>query len=264
MDKYRKSNREMWDEWVGINARSEMYDLEGFKAGRKVLRGLEVEEVGEVQGKTLLHLQCHFGQDTLNWARLGAQVTGVDFSPEGIKLARELSAELGIPARFICCDLYDLPGQLDEQFDVVFTSYGVLTWLSDKRRWAQIAARYVKPGGMFYIAEIHPFGLVFDEAAEPLRIAYPYFDAGVMAFPVQGSYADPTAKTRATTSYEWAYPLGEVVTCLIEAGLTIEFLHEFPFIGYRMFPAMVQGEDGNWRLPGVSLPLLFSIRARKG
>ena len=166
MDDHRRANRAVWDEWTGINASSDMYNLETFKAGRCSLKALELEELGEVQGKRLLHLQCHFGMDTLSWARRGARVTGVDFSPRAVDLAQALSRELDLPARFVCCDLYELPQQLDpaEKFDIVFTSYGALTWLSDRQRWAQIAASYVRTGGVFYIAEFHPFAMVFTVA----------------------------------------------------------------------------------------------------
>ncbi len=265
MDNYLQANQSLWDEWTRINAGSKMYDLEGFKAGRCSLKKLELDEVGEVSGKRLLHLQCHFGMDTLSWARRGAQVTGVDFSPEAVRLAQSLSQELGIPARFLCCNLYDLPGLLDEQFDVVFTSYGVLTWLPDRRRWAQIAARYVRPGGIFYIAEAHPCAMVFDDEGSEPRLRYPYFDDGPIACEVKGSYADPTAQTHSRVSYEWAYPLGEVVSYLVEAGLRVQFLHEWPFACYQMFPFLAKGEDGLYRLPpGLpSLPLQFSLRAIK-
>ncbi len=263
MDEYLFANQNLWDEWAHINAGSKMYNVESFKAGRCTLKKLELEEVGDVQGKRLLHLQCHFGMDSLSWARLGAQVTGIDFSPEAVRLAQSLSQELGIPARFLCCNLYDLPGLLDEQFDVVFTSYGALTWLPDRRRWAQIAAHCVRPGGIFYIAEFHPFAMTLADEEPVLR--YPYFNEGVVEWPVQGSYADPTAETRSRVSYEWNYPLGEVVSSLIEAGLRIQFVREWPFACYQMYPYLVKGEDGLYRLPpGVpGLPLQFSLRAIK-
>ena len=119
-----------------------------------------------LDGVRVLHLQCHFGMDTLSWARLGASVTGVDYSEQAIRAAGELAAECGLEGRFICCNLYDLPAHLDGQFDIVYTSYGVLCWLPDLREWARIAASYVKPGGFFYIAEFHPFAYVFDDEAD--------------------------------------------------------------------------------------------------
>jgi SAM-dependent methyltransferase len=265
MDEYRRANRALWDEWVGIHARSEMYALDQFKAGESSLHRLELDELGGVNGRSLLHLQCHFGLDTLSWARLGAHATGMDFSEQGISLARSLSRQLDIPARFLCCDLYDLPKHLAEQFDIVYTSYGVLAWLSDLPGWARVVAHFLKPGGVFYIAELHPFGMLFDEESPELRLRYPYFDTGVIESPIQGSYADRQAEVHQKTSYEWAYPLGEVISSLIAAGLRIQFLHEFPFCGYKMYPFLEQAEDGYYYLPGKaqSVPLMFSIRAGK-
>ena len=266
--KFLASNRSMWDELAHINARSASYDVAGFKAGAKGLHALELGEVGDVTGKRLLHLQCHFGKDSLSWVRLGAQVTAMDFSPEAIGLARSLSQEMNLPARFMCCNLYDLPQQLDpaqEQFDVVFTSYGVLTWLPDRRRWAQIAASYVKPGGFLYIAEFHPLSMILSETAFPPVVEFPYFDEGPIAWPVDGSYADRSAVLQAKTSYEWNYPLGEVVTYLVEAGLQIEYLHEWDYTVFNQFPYLLEGPDGIYHLPpgAPRLPLMFSIKANK-
>jgi SAM-dependent methyltransferase len=242
-----------------------MYDLAGFKAGGNALHALEIEELGSVQGKSLLHLQCHFGMDTLTWARLGARVTGIDFSSEAIRLARSLSAELNLPAHFIQSDLYDLPNQLQETYDIVFTSYGALTWLSDIPRWAQIAAGYVKPGGTFYIAEFHPAAYIFSDNADRWVPEYDYFNTNVQAFPVEGSYADRTAVTQARISYEWNYPLGIVVTSLIQAGLHLEFLHEFPYSVYQAYPFLEQSSDGFYRAPAgmPQVPLMFSIKATR-
>lgn len=242
-----------------------MYDLQTFKAGHSSLHALEIAEVGAVQAKTLLHLQCHFGMDTLSWARRGAQVTGIDFSSEAIDLARSLAQELDLPARFIQSDLYDLPQHLNEIFDVVFTSYGVLTWLSDIPRWAQIVAGFVKPGGTFYIAEFHPTAYMFSDEAETWVLETGYFNDGVTAWPVAGSYADRSAVTQTSTCYEWNYPLGTVVSSLVDAGLAIEFLHEFDYSIYPQFKFLVQGKDGLYRPPAgmPRLPMLFSLRARK-
>jgi SAM-dependent methyltransferase len=267
-DELMSSNRAMWDEWAVVNANSAMYNLAGFKAGASSQHFPDLDEVGEVRGKTLLHLQCHFGKDSLSWVRRGARVTGMDFSPQAIELACALSAELNLPARFVCCNLYDLPHHLDpaaEQFDVVYTSYGVLTWLPDLRRWAQIAASYVRPGGMFYIAEFHPLANIFSETAFPPQVEFTYFNEGAVEWPVEGSYADRTAQVQARISYEWNYPLGEVVTNLVEAGLQIEFLHEWDFCSYQHLPFLERSPDGRWRLPAGSprLPLTFSLRARR-
>lgn len=270
MDPYLTANRDHWDELVPLHARSAFYDVDGFKAGRITLGRLERQELGDVRGKSLLHLQCHFGLDTLSWARLGARVTGVDFSPRAVDLARALAAELGIDARFLCADIYDLPDALDEQFDIVFTSYGVLTWLPDLRRWAHVVAHFVRPGGTFYIAEIHPFGMVFDDSegisALQVHDAYPYFPtAQPLAFDNDCSYASSETLAAHHRTYEWPYTLGDVVTFLIDAGLRIEFLHEFPFACYRMFPFLEKDNEGRWWLPGrkASIPLTFSLKAVK-
>jgi SAM-dependent methyltransferase len=229
---------------------------------------LEREEVGDVAGKSLLHLQCHFGLDTLSWARLGAQVTGVDFSEEAITLGRALSDELGIEADFICSDLYDLPTVLTGQFDIVFTSYGVLCWLPDLTRWAEIIAHFLRPGGTFYIAEIHPFAAVFydEEDAESLEVFYPYFHTPEpLRFEEEGSYAVPDTQVVHTVTYEWPHSLGDVINSLISAGLQIEFLHEFPYACYGMFPFLEQDEDGWWRSKDRdgSIPMTFSLKATK-
>lgn len=258
-------NRRYWDEVVPVHAASELYDVEGFMAGALSLDELESTEVGDVTGKRLLHLQCHFGLDTLSWARLGAQVTGMDYSPVAIDKARGLAAQCGIDARFICCNLYDLPRQLEGQFDIVFTSYGVLCWLPDLREWARIAANYVKPGGFFYIAEFHPFSYVFDDEADHLRYRYPYFAQQATRFEFDGTYADKDAKLVNREDYEWNYPLGEVVTALIDAGLRIEFLHEHAFTVYQQLPFLEKVGRGRWRFPGGEepIPLMFSLRASK-
>jgi SAM-dependent methyltransferase len=268
MDEYRRANQALWDEYTGINAASPLYELEKFKAGAIKLHPLERSELeGEVAGKDLLHLQCHFGMDTLSWARLGARVTGVDFSEKAIALARSLSEELSIPARFVCCDLYDLPRHLEGAFDIVFTSYGVLAWLPDLRGWAELVARYLRPGGTFYIAEIHPTAMLFSEkvTGPEWRVGDDYFKEGVAAYQDDGNYADPTAKVENNTSYEWMYQLGTVVSELARAGLRLEYLHEHPFTVYRQFPFLERREDTHWYLPEgmLRVPLLFSLRAVK-
>ena len=169
-DEALESNRKVWNAWTTIHVASEFYDVASFKNGQRPIRiaAYEREEVGSVEGKTLLHLQCHFGLDTLSWARLGATVTGIDFSEAAIAAARELSAEVGVPATFIESDLYRAPEVLDEQFDVVYTSGGVLGWLPDIAGWGRVAAHFVRPGGFLYITEVHPVAQVFaNEGVEP-------------------------------------------------------------------------------------------------
>lgn len=266
--RYVEANRALWNSWTKLHEHSPDYDLAGFLAGRCRLKPAELAELPEAPGKTMLHLQCHFGLDTLSWARRGVDVTGVDFSEDAITLARRVAADAGIPARFIHSDVYALPQVLDADFDIVFTSYGVLTWLPDLRGWAEVVARYLKPGGTFYMVEIHPFAMVFQNEGDVdrLEVHYPYFPGSEpIRCEGQGSYAAPDAPIE-SVSYEWPYTMGGVLTSLIEAGLRVDFVHEFDYTVYRAFPFLTRGEDGMWRMPPDvgQVPLLFSVKARKG
>jgi SAM-dependent methyltransferase len=267
MEQYLEMNRRHWDELVPIHMQTRFYNVDGFKAGASSLHDLEVDEVGDVAGKSLLHLQCHFGLDTLSWVRRGATVTGVDFSGAAITAARSLAAECAIEAQFVASDIYTLPEVLDRQFDVVYTSYGVVFWHPDIRRWAQVVARYVKPGGFFYMAEFHPFCSVFhnEDADSGLEIRYPYFEGEVIRFEEDGTYADREAKLQNKITYSWPFTIGGVVTALIDAGLRIEFLHKHPFTVEQFWPLMKEVTPRKWvlRRHGESIPLLFSLKARK-
>jgi SAM-dependent methyltransferase len=257
-------NRRLWDELTPIHVRSAYYDAEGFRSGRSSLRPVEIEELGDVAGKRLLHLQCHFGLDTLSWARRGAAVTGVDFSRESISVARRLAAELGLDARFVCSDVCELRRVLDERFEVVFTSYGVLVWLPDLGPWAEAIAERLEPGGIFYVVEEHPLAATLAEEDGRVVVADSYFDVGAIESDEEGSYADRDAAVASGRSYEWQHPLSDVVCALVGAGLRIEFLHEHPFASWPRLPSMERGEDRYWRLPGrADIPLLFSLLARK-
>ena len=265
MDEHIIENRELWNELTPIHERSEFYDVEGFKKGRCTLESIELEELGDVSGKSLLHLQCHFGMDTISWARLGARVTGVDFSDKAITLARSLSKELGIKANFVCSDIYDLPKNLDGKFDIVFTSCGVLCWLPDLKKWAQVISHFLKPGGLFYIVEGHPFMMVFDDSKDgkELKVTQSYFHKPEPTrWEADGDYAEGDTEV-IHPSYEWTHSLSDVVNALIYAGLRIEFLHEFSVCAWQRFPFMKQDKDGWWRLKDDNIPLTFSLKATK-
>lgn len=266
MENELKINQELWEEWTDINARSKMYRLEAFKKGENKLDRLIRSEVGDVSGKRLLHMQCHFGLDTLSWARLGADVTGADFSPKAIGLASSLSAELNIPARFICCNIYDLPDHLDGQFDIVFASYGVLTWLPDLPRWMAIASGYVKPGGFLYLADGHPVSWMLDEKSDSWDMHYPYFQQEPMICNEDGSYADRSASGQTKPCYQWQHTLGEIITSVCDNGLRLEYLHEFGHSEFQAHPTMLEDNHGVWHHPqgDSTFPLLFSIKAHKG
>jgi SAM-dependent methyltransferase len=266
-DDFLKVNRERWNELTPLHLRSEYYDVEGFKRGGSRLSDYEVEEVGDVAGKKLLHLLCHIGLDTLSWARLGANVTGVDFSQEAVDVAGSLAIELGLQARFIASDVFNLPDVLTDEFDVVYTSRGVLGWLPDLNRWAEVVARFVTPGGIFYITEIHPIAQVFDEQAgtTDLKVTFPYFTTeDPIPIITQGSYAARDADVKNRMEFGWPHGVGEVATALVRAGLRIDFLHEFPFT-YWDKPFLVPRDDHTWEMPPGSgeLPLMFSLKATK-
>lgn len=267
MNEYLQANQKRWDQLTVEHETSPFYDLAGFKAGKDRLRSIELSELGNIAGKSLLHLQCHFGLDTLAWARRGAIVTGIDFSQQAISLAQSLSAELEIPAQFYCTDIYDLPSKLTGAFDIVFTSYGVLHGLPDLQRWAEIIADYLKPGGIFHIVEDHPFFRVF--RAKPggeLKAERSYFfSEEPQRIEATGSYATDN-QGASGVSYVWDHSIGEVINALIDAGLRLEFLHEYAYAARAKFPFMKQGEDGWWRLPAEqdgTIPFLFSLQARK-
>ena len=227
---------------------------------------MELKELGPVTGKTLLHLQCHIGLDTISWARQGAICTGIDFSSGSIRAARRLANDLNIATRFLVSDVYDLPVKLHDEFDIVFTSYGAICWLPDLPRWATIISRFLKQEGFFYIVDFHPIFQALDQSADAkeLRLQHPYFNHGnPIVWSDDGTYASPHAHLENRTCYTFQHHLGEIVTALLNAGLDLHWLHEFPFISYQAMPFMVPDGNGNFRLPNDELPLQFSIKAGK-
>ncbi len=270
MDYRIKANRRNWNERTPVHAASEFYDVEGFRNGRITLSDIERAEVGSVEDKTLLHLQCHFGMDTMSWGRLGAQATGVDISDAAIGLARALNDELQLNTRFICSNLYDLPDVLDEEFDIVYTAIGVLCWLPDLSEWANIIARFLKPNGVFYILDDHPFFHVFESEAnqagtQELRVRYPYFKTAEGEFYEGGHHSYAGSDIIETGCYEWRHSVGEILNAILGAGLRIQFFHEFACSGYKAFSCMEKDKDGWWRLTAHndSVPQLFSLKATK-
>ena len=261
-------NKALWDEWASINYGSDFYSVERFKdPSDNRLRDYEIEHVGDVTNKDLLHLQCHFGLDTLSWRRLGANVTGVDFSAEGIARARRLAEEVGLEATFVESNVYDLPENLDGTFDIVYTSRGVLGWLPELDGWARVIAHFLAPGGIFYLTEAHPSIEPFDDSGTTeLRVVYPYFSRKEpMRWETEGSYADTSAHVEQPFEYSWPHPMSEIINSLIKHGLRIDFLEEYPFLEWPQ-PYLVEKEDGTWVLRPEQkgeIPLSFALRATK-
>ena len=275
LDPYREANRARWDETVAIHAKSEFYGLDRFLAGESKLLPLDIEEVGDVTGKSLLHLQCHFGLDTLSWARMGAGVVGVDFARSAVETAREIAVRAGLKAEFVESELYASPEVLADRlgsFDIVYVNLGALCWLPDIAGWAQVCAGFLREGGTLYVRDVHPVTQTLDDesASGELRLIYPYFEAIQPQHWTGGEdYADDSASLEHQDSYEWNHSLGEIVTAVIDAGLQVEFLHEQDWTVYRALPWLVEKERRTWRLPERDgepdrrLPLMFSLSATK-
>jgi SAM-dependent methyltransferase len=265
MNRYEDANRDLWNDLTGVHVKS--YGVDKFKAGQTTLDEIQLRDLGDMHGKTLLHLQCHFGLDSLSLAREGAIVTAVDFSEKGIENARKISAETGIPARFIHSNIYELEKHLDETFEIVYTTQGVLCWLKDLNEWARIVRRYLKPGGMFYLMETHPIMSIFDDTKPELSdIIHPYFhsDEPKIWDDNAPDYSDPSYRW-SKVSYEWMWNISDIINSLIKAGLTIEFFNEYDKLFYKAIPEMVRDENGWWVIPRLrgKLPLIFTMRARK-
>lgn len=274
---WRQANLAMWDERVPIHLRSDFYDVTGFRVSQDALRGFELDEVGDVSGKQLLHLQCHIGTDTLSWARRGAVVTGLDFSGPAITAASALASELGWEperARFVQADVYEAPDVLrGQRYDIVYTGLGSLCWLPDLPRWAETAASLLVPGGFLYLAEFHPVS--FCLGPDGATFGHDYFQREPFVSYEPGTYADLAARTHHNHSVWWQHTLGDVVSAVAATGLRLEFVHEFDFTLFEQIPGMVKGPDSSgangspatvFRLPegAPRAPLLFSLRAARG
>ena len=260
LGKYLQRNRRNWNQKARINFLSSYYDVEGFKEGKLALQPIERDDLGDVEGKDLLHLQCHFGLETLSLARLGANVIGVDFSDRAIQYARSLADELAIPGRFICSDIYDLPQNLKATFDVVFVSYGSLGWLPDLDRWAEIVRHFLRPGGLLYVVDFHPILWMMEWGP---RLVHAYEgDGHPIAIGPQGAYADPSVRVDGV-DYWWNHGLAAIFSSLIQHELSIDEFAEYPYCTYNAAHMLTEGSDGNWSLDGIErrYPILFTLKA---
>jgi SAM-dependent methyltransferase len=264
MSEWLRINRANWDERVGIHAASEFYDLPAFRAGASTLRSFEHDEVGDVSGRGLLHLQCHMGQDTLSWTRLGAKTVGLDFSEPAIRTARMLAEDVRLAgrARFVVSDVYDAEAALEgERFDIVYTGLGALVWLPDLDRWAKVVTSLLKPGGFLYLVEFHPLSDMLGNDGR--TVEQDYFDTRGQDLDHPYTYTSGPAMTR-TRQVQWHHPLGEVLTALAGAGLRLDFLRERDVTLFRRFP-ILESSHGEYRFPAghPRVPLLYSLRATR-
>lgn len=258
------ANRENWDERVPIHVASSFYDVAGFRAGRNTLHPFELDELTDVAGNDLVHLQCHFGMDTLSWARLGAHVTGLDFSEAAMQQARALASELNIEADFVTANVYDAVDALEHrQFDIVYVNMGSLVWLPDVPAWANVVAQLLRPDGRLYMLDGHPLSEVL--ADDTLTVENGYFSPEAITWDEGGSYADPNAVFEHTRLYAWSHPIGEVVTSLANNGLHINFLHERDYAFFQRWPFLEPHADGTYRMPGgmPTIPMTYSLMATK-
>ena len=259
---YLEINRNAWNQKTKVHLESEFYGMEAFMKGQSSLNDIELNLLGDVKGKTILHLQCHFGQDTLSLARMGASVTGVDLSDEAIETARQLNADLGFDARFICCNVYELPTVLDQTFDVVFTSYGTIGWLPDMDLWAGVVSRFLKPGGQFVFVEFHPVVWMFDDDFS--KIGYRYFNSGALLETETGTYAEPGADL-VQDYVSWNHGMAEVIQALINNGLQLSNFQEYDYSPYNCFRHTVKLAERKYRIQHLDdkIPMVYSLVAQK-
>lgn len=262
-ESYFEINKETWNKKVSVHAKSEMYNMEAFKEGKSSLMKYELAALKDVKDKSLLHLQCHFGQDTLSWSRMGAKCTGIDLSDEGIKLAKSLNEELNLDATFHCCNVFDVNDHVKDTFDIVYTSYGVIGWLPDLTKWAEIIASRLKERGTFYMVEFHPIVWMFDYLETPPKLRYGYHQKEAIYEEYEGTYAEDDKTKMVSKEYGWNHGFGEILSSLINAGLTIESFNEYDAAPYNVLPDLIKNEEGLYETKDKMYPLMFEIKATK-
>lgn len=262
MKNYLEINKNSWNARVEPHVKSDFYFVDAFIQGRTSLNSIELELLGDIKGKSILHLQCHFGQDSISLSRLGGKVTGVDFSDKAIDTARSLAKQCETDTEFVCSDVYELPVVLDQKFDIVFTSYGTIGWLPDLEKWASVVSHFLKPDGQFIMAEFHPVIWMYDDDFN--HIVYNYFNKKTIIETLEGTYADSSADI--TQEYvSWNHPLSDVLQNLIHKNLVIQKFQEFDWSPYPCFKHIEEFEKGKWRITkfGDKIPMVYAIKAKK-
>ena len=259
---YSEINKTSWNNRVQAHLDSNFYDNASFLEGRCSLNEIELKLLGDIKGKSILHLQCHFGQDTISLDRLGGNCLGIDFSNEAIDAAKEIADATNSKAKFLCCDVYALPELVNEKFDIVFTSYGVLGWLPDMKQWANVVSNFLKPEGQLILVEFHPFLWMFDDNFKTIK--HGYFNTGPIRETETGTYADKNAQI--TEEYVmWNHSIGEVMTSLLSNGLSIDSFEEFDYSPYNCFNETVCIEQDKYRIKHLDdkIPMVYSLVANK-
>jgi SAM-dependent methyltransferase len=259
---YITINKATWNDKTEVHIASDFYDMEGFLKGKSTLQEIELKLLGDVKNKKILHLQCHFGQDTMTLARMGAKVTGVDLSDKAIAKAKEFSEQLNLDTTFICCDIYDAPRYLNEKFDIVFTSYGTIGWFPDIDKWAAVVSHFLNPNGQFVFAEFHPIVWMFDNDFK--EVYYNYFNVEPIIEDESGTYADRFSEI-STQTITWNHPISEVLNALLKNGLEIKSFDEFDYSPYNCFNETEEFEEGKFRIKqlGNKIPMVYSLLAIK-
>lgn len=259
---YLQINKDSWNNKLSYHLNSEFYDMKGFLNGKSSLNTIELDLLGNLKGKSILHLQCHFGQDSISLAKLGAEVTAIDISDESIKKAKELSTQTNTKVTFICCDVYSLKNHLNKKFDIVFASYGTICWLPNMTNWAAIVWSFLKPTGQLIFIEFHPVVWMYDDDFK--KITYDYFNTEAIVEIYEGSYAAPTANIK-QQYVTWNHGLSEVITALLEKGLSLEKFYEYDYSPYRFAKYAFEDEPKKFRILGLKkrIPITYAIVAKK-
>lgn len=259
---YLSINKKSWNNKVETHVNSEFYDMENFLKTQNSLNPIELNLLPDLNGKTVLHLQCHFGQDTISLSKLGAHVTGVDLSDVAISKAKSLAKELNANTEFICCDIYDLPNHLDKQFDYVFSSYGTIGWLPDINKWACIVSQFLKPKGQFVFVEFHPIVWMYDD--DFTHVKYHYSSQIPIIETETGTYAEKDADLQ-QEYVMWNHGLSDVIGSLIKHSLTLSHFSEYDYSPYDCFTHTVEVKPKQFRLKPFEdkIPLVYALVATK-
>lgn len=259
---YIDINKQTWNNKVPVHLESEFYNQKAFLEGKNTLPEIDIELLGNIKGKSILHLQCHFGQDSLSMARMGAKVTGIDLSDKAIEEAQKINSVLNLNAKFTCCNVYDTLEHITEQFDIVYTSYGTIGWLPDLDKWANVISKSLKPGGKFIFVEFHPVVWMFDDDFSEIK--YHYHNEKPIIEEYTGTYANKEADIK-TDYIGWNHSLSEVFSSLLQHDLEIQHFQEYDYSPYNCLNEMTEFEKGKFRIKHLEnkIPMVYSLTAIK-